>query len=372
MRASACLLLTLGLLHGRSLGAQELPFLSDHPQAGPHTCQAIAAPPATSPEARAQALELTSSGYEAVILGDLARAQAMLDRAVELDPTSPELAYQRARVLEDRRENRAAMDEYCRALSLAPDGQLADARHRADALASAERAAVPEDALVSFEAGHAATERGALSQALVSFERAATRAPLWASAEYNRGVTLARLGRRREAATALHRYLTLRPDAADGLAVSQRIGQLEALAARDGPRPGVAATLGVLVPGMGHFYAGRALGGLAVLGLAGGAIAAGFLVEEVDVRCLSAVDDGQRCPDDQVVSRTSSRPHLTLAFATAAAVGVAGAIEAFFGARRIRAGAATTEVRHGPRLEGPGVTARSGRVDVRLLGLRFR
>jgi hypothetical protein len=123
---------------------------------------------------------------------------------------------------------------------------------------------------------------------------------------------------------------------------------------------------------MGHFYADRPLGGLAVLGLASGAIAAGFLVEEVDVRCLSAVDDGQGCPDDQVVSRTSSRPHLTLAFATAAAIGVVGAIEAFFGARRIRAAAAATEVPHGPSLEGPEVTTRSGRVDLRLLGLRFR
>jgi tetratricopeptide (TPR) repeat protein len=264
------------------------------------------------------------------------------------------------------------MDEYCRALSLAPDGELGDARDRADALASAERASIPEDALVSFEVGLAETERGALSQALLSFERAATRAPLWASPEYNRGVTLARLGRRREAATALQRYLALRPDAPDGLAVSQRIGQLEAVAARDGPRPEVVATLGVLVPGMGHFYADRPLGGLAVLGLAGGAIAAGFLVEEVDVRCLSSVDEGQRCPDDQVVSRTSSRPHMTLAVATAAAVGVAGAIEAFFGARRARAATATTEVRDGPRLEGPGVTAHSGRVDVRVLGLRFR
>jgi tetratricopeptide (TPR) repeat protein len=371
MRASACLLLTLGLLQARSLAAQELPFLRDHPQAGAYTCEAAAAPTAASPEARAQALELTSGGYEAVILGDLARAQALFDRAVELDPTAPELAYQRARVLEDRGENRTALDEYCRALALAPEGQLRDARDRVDALASAEHAAIPEDALVSFEVGLAATDRGALSQALISFERAATSAPLWASAEYNRGVTLARLGRGREAATALLRYLELRPDAPDGLAVSQRIGQLESLAARETPRPGVAATLGVLVPGMGHFYTGRPLGGLAVLGLAGGAIAAGFLIEDVDVRCLSAVDNGQACPADQVVSRTSSRPHLTLALATAAAVGVVGAIEAFFGARRMR-GDATTEVRAGPSLEGPEVVARSGRVDVRFLGLRFR
>lgn len=371
MRAGTSLLLALGLLHGRGLAAQELPFLRDHPQAG-LTCQAVATPPATSPEARAQALALTSSGDEAVILGDLPRARAMLDRAVELDPASPELAYRRARVLEDLRENHAAVDEYCRALSLAPDGEFGDARDRADALAGGERTAVPEDALVAFEAGLAATERGALSRALVSFERAAARAPLWASAEYNRGVTLARLGRRREAATALLRYLELRPDAADGLAVSQRIGQLESLAARDGPRPEVAATLGVLVPGMGHFYADRPLGGLTVLGLAGGAIAAGLLVEEVDVRCLSAVDDGQGCPDDQVASRTTDRPYLTLAIATAAAVGVVGAIEAFLGARRVRAGTATAEMRHGPRLEGPEVTARSGRIDLRLLGLRFR
>jgi hypothetical protein len=186
---------------------------------------------------------------------------------------------------------------------------------------------------------------------------------------------LARQARGREAAAALLHYLELRPDAPDEAAVLQRVGQLQSLAVRDGPSPGTTVALGVLVPGMGHFYAGRPLGGLAVLTVAGGALAAGFLVKEVDVRCLTSVPSGQRCPADQVVSRRTDRPYLTLAMGAAVAVGAIGAVEAFLNARgrrdRARAGFSMTPART-PTLEGPAVAMRSGRVELSMLRLRFR
>ena len=368
--------LACGLVDGAHVAAQELSFLRDHPGAGSARCQDIDSPPTPSAEARAQAAELASTSDQALILGDLARAKALLERAVEIDPASADLAYRRARVLEDLGETPAAVDEYCRALSLAPEGaRRTDWRTRLDALAAGQGANVPDEAIVAFEAGLAAADRGAMSTAVTSFERAAARAPQWASAEYNRGAALARQGRDREAATALLRYLELRPDAPDAIAVSQQVARLQSLAVRDGPSPAVAAALGVLVPGMGHFYAGRPRGGLTLLSLAGGAVAAGYFVKEVDVRCLTSVPPGSPCPQGQVVSRTTERPYLAAALGTAAAVGLIGALEAFFDARGRGASATprrpvSTEAR-GPTLEGLSVDTRAGRVELSVIRLRF-
>jgi tetratricopeptide (TPR) repeat protein len=274
-------------------------------------------------------------------------------------------------VLEELTEGPTAMAEFCRALALAPGGEIHDARGRLEALSGAGRASVPDQAIIAMEGGLLAAERGAVSQALTSFEQARALAPSWANAEYNRGVALASLGRGQEAAAALERYLELRPDAPDALVVSQVIGRLESLALRSGPSPVMAATLGVLVPGMGHFYSGRPIGGLTVFALAGGAMAAGLFIQEVDVRCLTAVEGGQPCPEDQTVSRRHRRPNLALAIGVAGTISVLGALEAFLEARDRRATPAFREAR-GIELEGPTLDVRSERVDLSFFALRFR
>jgi tetratricopeptide (TPR) repeat protein len=361
--------LTLGLLSGSKVGAQDLSFARDVPWAL-NQCPVVAAAPAALGEERAQAVELTSSSDQAVMLGDLPRAAALLERAAELDPASAELAYRRARVLEDLAQTPGAVAEYCRALSLAPDEGIRDARARLESLVGDDRATVPPNALIAFQAGVAAADRGSMSVALASFARAAAAAPTWSAAEYNRGVALERLGRDRDAANALLRYLDLRPDAPDAIAVMQRVGQLQSVPVRRGPSPAVAVALGTLVPGMGQFYTGRPLGGLTVLAVAGGALAAGYLMKRVDVRCLTDVTSGERCPDAQVVSRTTARPYMTLAVGVAGAAVVLGAIEAFFDARG-RPDFSSNEAR-GPTLEGPAIAMRSGRVELSVLRVRFR
>jgi tetratricopeptide (TPR) repeat protein len=361
------MMLVLGLLSGSPVVAQDLPFRRDYRGPGPYRCPELVAPPTPSKQVRAQVAELTSSSDQAMMLGDVSGAAALLDRATELDPASAELAYRRARVLDDLARVPAAVDEYCRALSLAPDEGSRDARTRLEYLVARDRASLPGEAIVAFGAGLSAADRGALSVALASFERAAARAPTWASAEYNRGIALALQGRGREATTALLRYLELRPDAPDAIAVLQRVRQLQSRPVRDDPRPGVAVALGVLLPGMGHFYAGRPIGGLTVLTVAGSALAAGYFVKEVDVRCLTPVPSGQPCPQSDVVSRRTDRPYLALAVGTAAAAGVIGAIEAFFDAR----GRRSPSEAQGPTLEGPAVSARAGRVELSMLRLRF-
>ncbi len=367
-------IVAFGLTSGSPVVAQELPFLRDHPGSMPYGCPSLPAPAAPSADERAQVAELTSSSDQAVMLGDLSRAVALLDRATELDPGSAELAYRRARALEDLADAPAALDEYCRALSLAPDGGIRDARARLEDLAGVEGATLPVEAITQFEAGLAAADRGAMGVALASFARAAMRAPTWASAEYNRGVVLARQARSREAATSLLRYLELRPDAPNAIAVMQRVGQLQSVGVRTGPSPGMTVALGLLVPGMGHFYSGRPLVGLTVMSVAGGALAAGYLIKKVDVVCLTPVPSGQRCPAGQVVSRREEQPYLALALGAAVAAGVIGAVEAFFQARgrRDRTQPFSLSVARGPTLEGPSVTARAGRVELSMLRLRFR
>lgn len=360
------------------VAAQDLPFRTDYPGAGAFECPAFAAPDVPNAEARAQAAQLASEASQSVILGDLDRARALLDRAVELDGAAADLAYRRARILEDLDEPDAAVLEYCRALARAGGGAgAADAAERRDALLEARTAELPGSAVEAMREGLQAADQNELQEALDAFELAASEAPEWPTAAYNRGVALARLGRDQEAAASLTRYLALRPDAPDAIPVSQRIGQLQSLSVRGVPSPGAALTLGVLVPGMGQFYSGRPLGGLTVLSIAGGAVAAGLLIKEVNVRCLTTGEPGETCPPSQVVSRTTERPYLMPGIGVAVAVGIAGAVEAFFDARerrgRARALPATSTQDAGATIAvRPDLSAHGGRVRLGLLQIRFR
>ncbi len=367
----AALALTLG---PASASAQDLPFQRDYPGSSQYECGSSDPPAVASAEARGQAAQLASSAAQAVLLGDLDRAGAMLERATELDPASADLAYRRARVLEDLGQREAAGGEYCRSLALLDSGDTAeDARARLEALVEAEAESVPTQALAAFRMGLEAVDAGMLDEAVDAFQVAETEGGDWPAATYNRGVALERLGRPGEAAQALSSYLQLRPDAPDALVVSRRIGQLQSLALSDGPSPGTALTLGILMPGLGHFYSGRPGSGVAVLALAGGAVAAGFLIKEVDIRCLTPQQGA--CPPDQVVSRTTSRPYLTASLAAAAAVGLAGAIEAFVDARGRRGSGATFAQSAGDDTDLvvlPGLDIHRGKIGFGLLGLRFR
>lgn len=372
-----CLAWLAGVSGAAPVAAQQLPFQRDYPGATAFACPAFASPAVAGAEARAQAGQLASTASQAVLLGELDRASALLERATELDPASADLAYRHARILEDLGQPEAASEEYCRSLALLDTGETAqDARARLQALVEAESEQVPTEAVAAFQMGLEAVDAGALEDAVDAFAVAETEGAGWAAPTYNRGVTLERLGRAAEAAQALSYYLELRPDAPDALAVSRRIGQLQSLAVTGGPSPGTALTLGILMPGLGHFYSGRAGSGFAVLTLAGGAVAAGFLVKEVDVTCLTPQQGA--CPPDQVVSRRTSRPYLMASIAAAAAIGLAGAIEAFVDARGRRSAA-------GPFPQGgddggfvvlPGLGLRPGAqlgaVDLALFGLRFR
>lgn len=335
----------------------------------PFRCAVAALPPPTSAEEAAQAVQMGTTARQAVILGDLGRARELLERAVSLDPSSPALAYQYGRILEDLGETREAVVEYCRALaSGASDEDALDARARVDAYAEASRRRVPPEALEAFRAGVTAFGQGRIESALGAFVAAGRAHSDLPEAAFNRGVSLETLGRGVEAAEAYRAYLELRPDAPDAIQVSEKIGQLQVVQER--PSPGSALALGMLLPGGGQFYTGRPLGGVALLALAGGAAAVGFLVEEVDVRCLRPVESGQACPPSDVVARDVTKPYLTYGLAGAGALVLAGAIEAFLHARGID-DVEVASLGGSARLLGPSLQARGRRADVRFFRVTF-
>src|SRR5690606_16701135 len=119
----------------------------------------------------------------------------------------------------------------------------ADARVRIEALAAPSADPIAEGALESFRVGLTEADAGRLESAAGAFTTATRLAPGWADAHYNRGALLARLGQRGAASEALRRYLELEGNAADALAVSERIGRLDAASAGTGANPGAALGL---------------------------------------------------------------------------------------------------------------------------------
>ncbi len=362
----------VGVLLTGSLSAQELPLRREIPRQGKAVCEGR--PPTRTPtdEERAQAEQLGSSASQAVILGDNERARDLLARAVQLNPTSTALTYQYARILEDLGESDAAQRQYCLVLALASDSpEATDAQGRLDALTARAGAMLPTTAVARFRDGVAAAEAGRLDEAAAAFAGAASLAPEWPDAAYNQGAALARLGRRREAIAALRRYLQLQPDAPDGILVSERIGQLQT--GLSTPSPGAAFTLGLLIPGMGQFYSGRPVPGLAVLSLAGGAAAFALLSKETHVKCRQDPGPGADCPPEDVLGETSDRPYLAAGLGAAGAITVLGAIEALVKARGRRGseGPMMSMDIGSATITGPTVAAQGIHLDLRLVGIRF-
>jgi tetratricopeptide (TPR) repeat protein len=369
------LVAVVGLLATPHPGAgQDLALKREVPDLGPYRCGETPPVEAPSDEARSQADRLGSNASQALILGDTERAQDLLARATQLDASSPELAYQYGRILEERGAASGAIAQYCRVLALDPEFPGApEVVARLESLTASGRPAIPPEAVLSFETGLGHADAGRSQAALEAFRAASAAAPYWPTPVYDEAVLLLELGRREDAAEALERYLELDPSAGDAMAVSQRIGQLRAPLSL--PSPGAALGLGLVVPGMGQFYTGRPLPGFMVLALAGGAAATGLLIEEVTVLCVDPVPPGEDCPSARVRNVIVERPYETVGLAAAGAVVVFGAIEAFVKARRrgrraSDAGLASLDV-GGTRVDAFVVATRGGGVDVRWLQVRF-
>jgi tetratricopeptide (TPR) repeat protein len=368
--------LSLALLLGFTLGlsAQDLPVKRVVPGVASFTCPTFDATVRPTAEEAAQAVRLGSDADQALILGNQERARDLLARAAELDPTSVELAYRYGRVLESLGESDPAIRQFCRVLALGWNPEsLGDVRYRLEVLVRAREPEVPQQARDAFLDGLLHLDLGNLGRAVEAFGLAMRSAPGWADAAYNRGVVLIRMGSPENALGDLQRYLELAPEAADALAVSRMIGQLQIRPASS-VSPGTALALGLILPGMGQFYSGRALGGLSVLTLAGGAAAAGFVIEREEVRCVGSLPAGGQCPPERIISRETTNPYLLLGLASAGVIAVVGAVEAFLKAKGDGSATPTEPTGlelGGMRAYGPSLSAHGLRVDLNLVRVTF-
>lgn len=100
--------------------------------------------PAVPPEAqRRAAREMAARAQEAAITDDAARARDLYQRAAQLDPSDPAIAYALGRAYETAHDARASA-EYCRFLALSPNAPNAqDVRERLAAFAASALAAAP-------------------------------------------------------------------------------------------------------------------------------------------------------------------------------------------------------------------------------------
>lgn len=355
-------------------GGQELPLRTDYPGSPDERCPDWSPPSPPSVKDSAQIRSLVTSTSHAVVLGDAERVRQLVERALELDPGSPELNYRHARALEEVGELEQSRNALCRVLAVDHDPtRREDVRARWESLGRTLHQRLSNEAIAAFQAGKMAARAGRDTDAASHFAVAANAAPDWPAAQYNLGLLLSRTGQRREAAERFRRYLTLRPDAQDAVTVAERIGQLESADRPSGP---AVLALGLVVPGLGQFYSGRPRMGALVLGLTAGVVASGLLTREVNVRCLGSFE-ADRCPDSQVVTSEVERPWLGRALVGAAVVAVAGAIEAYVAAsptdadEPLFADAVPVARSDGPRLGGPTVSGGPHGLDVSLLSVRF-
>lgn len=352
----------IGLFPRGEALAQSLPVKAPPPPVAVDICEIEPDGKATPPSAgdRAEADRLAAAAAQAAILGDLTAARDDLARAAALDPTAPAIAYHLARTHDDLGDPAQAAREYCRYLRLEPDApDAAEIRDRVDRLAVDGGLLPVDEAAQAYNAGIAHYDAGRFTQAAEAFSSVLLQDSTRAAAYYNRGVVYAAQGRDSEAIGDLETYLALSPEAADRAEV---LAWIDARRAAPGGRlsPGGVLATGLVLPGAGQFRTERPLLGVLVLGVAGGAIAAGVLQREVNVACLSTPTNGE-CPADQILSTTTERPYLVPAIGVAAAVTLVGAIEGFLAARRSNGepavrrsdAAATIGPRLGLRLGGP-------------------
>lgn len=352
-----------------------LPLLRHLPAAVPGGCPSVTSPDAQATDAadRAEAERLATEASNAAILGDLAAARDLLAQAAALDPTSPAVAFRLGRTFEDLGDREPAVREYCRYLRLAPESpDAAEVNATIRRIAPPVRTGVPDSAIDGFEAALAHADAGRFTAATDAFSRVVVAAPEWPAPWHNRGVVYAELRQRNAARADFVRYLELEPGSSSRETVLAWIAQLDV---RDNPYSSATAFMAGLIPGAGHFYTGRpAMGTLLLLG-AGGAAAAGMLLQERHVECLSNPQDGV-CPPDQVRNERVERPYMIAGVGVAAAAALIGAIDAARGARSRNAAAPI--IRFGSDAPGagasllmPDVRSRASQLDLALIRFRF-
>jgi tetratricopeptide (TPR) repeat protein len=270
-------------------------------------------------------------GHEAAIVGDHRQARDVFVDAARLSPGDERIAYQLGRAYEELGERSNAVREYCRFLSLAPQGSDApDVRTRITALAAPTGGTPANDPVTTaFRSGVGHLDQRRWREATDAFGRVIQSLPRASEAYYDRGLALAALDQRDAAVRDFEQYLALRPGAEDQAQVR---AQLDALR-RPTWSTGTALLTGLLVPGLGQVYTSRPWIGVGVAALAGTSL---FLAlqtkEEQEIRDYS-VTEPFPIPNIDTVTVTK-QPYYAAGLAVFTTLTIGAAFEAARYARR--------------------------------------
>ncbi len=354
-------------------GAQGLTLIRELPGDEDFSCPALDTSAQVSNEERTEAARIGSNADQALILGDQERARDLLARATEMDPTSPELAYRYARVLDDMGARVQAISHYCRALVMGGGSdEVGDAERRLDDIFEWQRDQLSSEAIEAFQAGLAQADSADLEAALASFDLARQEAPDWPDPLFNRGIVRAQLGQIDAAAADLELYLAVRPEAEESAALSDSIERLRELASL--PLPSRALTYGLLLPGGGQFYTGHKWKAAGLLTASTAVLAIALFSDKVTVKCVGAPGAGGECPPDRFIGEEESKPYLTKGLVAAGALVVGGALEAFYRSRQVRTrevGALVATEPSEVTVKGPALFARGTRLYLSLVQVTF-
>jgi tetratricopeptide (TPR) repeat protein len=352
--------------------AQQLALQRDVPPLAWAGCPAPVPAGIVAEPDRMEAARLAAEATQAALLGDDAAAQRLLALAVARDPASPDLAFRLALAFEQLDRPGEAVREYCRYLALDPTAvDAADVLDRIPRLHAAGGFTVAAEAAAAFVRGLAAFDAGRFAEAETAFGAAWNADREWGAPLFNRAVTRLAEARVAPALDDLRRYLELSPRAADFQQVLDLIVDLS-----DVPtpaRPGRALASGLLFPGLGQFTTGRWTTGGLVFGSAAVALAVGLGVRRVEVTCATPVENGS-CPAEQVLHRRATRPYQAAGVATAVAIGVFGALDAYRGVQRSAAEPgddARVSRERGASIAPPTASPTATGVRLDLIRLRF-
>ncbi|MGY8779065.1 MAG: tetratricopeptide repeat protein [Longimicrobiales bacterium] len=361
------------------LTGQQLGLKRDYPGSGPYECPISSSAQLPTSDEQSRARQLGTDANLALTLGDYERVEDLLSQAIELDPSSPDLAFRLANVLEDLDESEEAILSYCRAIELGvEDLGVGDVRVSIAILWAQVLDDLPSEARDAFANGLRDADLTLYLEAIEDFTLALEFAPGWADPIYNRGVLNELVGNQRQALADFRAYLIVvaNPEAADAIAISERIGLLEGAASIETPSPTQALALGAL-PGMGYYYTRQPIPGTITLAAAGGAIAAGFLFKNVRTLCLAETSPGASCPPEDIVNQVTEQPYRWYGIGAAAVITIAGAVDAYLKAKRARA---TAEALTGPpetesggfSIGIPTVSTYRDQIDLSIIRYRFR
>lgn len=288
-----------------------------------------------TPEVR----RLVALGHEAAIVGDHRQARDVFAEAARLSPGDERIAYQLGRAHEELRETQPAIREYCRFLSLTPQGpDAADARSRILALASAAGAtSSTAQGTTSFRLGLAHLDQRRWREAADAFGRVIQVFPRAPEAYFNRALALSAVDERTGAVRDFEQYLALQPVAQDQALVRARVDALR----RPSWSTSTALVTGLVLPGLGQVYTSRPWIGVGVAALAGTSLYLSFRPKDRQEIYEYSLPPGFPEPTYLDTVTVTKHPYYVAGLAVFGTLTIGAALEAANYARKSRGGGGT-------------------------------